>query len=238
MQFNQRGEPIYGERDVVDLDAMRAIGKPFWLAGSYGSPEQLLAALNAGAAGVQVGTAFAFCEESGLRDDLKQQVIRLSREGRLDVFTDAVASPAGFPFKVLSLDSSLSETHVYQNRQRQCDLGYLRQSYKNADGSLGWRCPAEAVDAYVRKSGRENDTVGRKCICNALLANIGLAQIRRGGVIEKDLLTCGDDVTNIHRFLPDRIATRYSAADVVRCLTALVETDSTVVGGRVQCATS
>lgn len=238
MQFNQRGEPIYGERDLVDLDAMRAIGKPFWLAGSFGSPEQVLASLDAGAAGVQVGTAFAFCEESGLRNDLKQQVIRLSREGRLDVFTDPVASPAGFPFKVLSLEGSLSDAEVYQNRQRHCDLGYLRQSYTNADGSLGWRCPAESVDTYVRKGGNQADTEGRKCICNALLANIGLAQVRHGGVAEKVLVTCGDDVKNIHRFLPEKFATRYSAADVVRRLMALVDTHDRADRYNLLCATS
>ena len=38
VQLNDRGEPLYGARDVVDLDAIRALGVPFWLAGSYGSP--------------------------------------------------------------------------------------------------------------------------------------------------------------------------------------------------------
>ena len=62
------GEPVYDERDTVDLDAVRELGLPFWLAGSQGSPEGLRAAVAAGAAGVQVGTAFAFCAESSLAD--------------------------------------------------------------------------------------------------------------------------------------------------------------------------
>jgi len=33
------GQPVYGPRDAVDLEAMRALGKPFSLAGAYGSPE-------------------------------------------------------------------------------------------------------------------------------------------------------------------------------------------------------
>ena len=64
--LNERGEPQYGERDVVDLEKMKDHGLPFWLAGSSGSPEKLAEALDAGAAGIQVGTLFAYCEESGI----------------------------------------------------------------------------------------------------------------------------------------------------------------------------
>jgi nitronate monooxygenase len=223
LQLNQRGEPVYGERDEVDLEAMRALKLPFWLAGSYGSPEQVVQALEAGAAGVQVGTAFAFCEESGLRDDIKRTALRMSRAGVLDVFTDPVASPTGFPFKVLEFENSLSDTPMYEHRQRHCDLGYLRQAYKQPDGSLGWRCPAEQIDSYVRKGGKREYTAGRKCVCNALVANIGLGQLRRGGELEKPLITCGDDVRNIHRFLPHPEASSYSAHDVVERLMSLVD---------------
>jgi nitronate monooxygenase len=222
MQLNQRGEPIYGDRDLVDLEAMRALELPFWLAGSYGSPEQVVHALASGAAGVQVGTAFAFCDESGLRDDIKRSVICSSRDGELDVLTDPVASPAGFPFKVLAFDGSLSDTQLYQRRQRHCDLGYLRQAYQRPNGTLGWRCPAEPIDRYVRKGGEAEDTVGRKCICNALVANIGLEQVRSSGERERPLITCGDDVRNIHRFLPRTDAFGYTAKDVVRRLLSLV----------------
>ena len=76
LTLNERGEPVYGERDRVNLATMRGLGVPFWLAGGYGGPGVLRAALEEGAAGVQVGTAFAYCEESGLRDDYKQAVLR------------------------------------------------------------------------------------------------------------------------------------------------------------------
>ena len=231
MQLNQRGEPIYGERDVVDLEAMRALKLPFWLAGTFGSPEHLVRALDAGAAGVQVGTAFAFCDESGLREDIKRRAVCLSRQGELDVLTDPVASPTGFPFKVLDFDCSLSDAQCYEDRQRHCDLGYLRQAYKQPDGSLGWRCPAEQIDSYLRKGGDLDDTVGRKCICNALLANVGLEQVRRGGELEMPLVTCGDDVKNIHRFLPDEDAVSYSAGDVVRHLLSLVDANKRALCG-------
>ena len=40
LQLDERGEPVYGERDVVDLEQMQALGVPFWLAGAYGSRER------------------------------------------------------------------------------------------------------------------------------------------------------------------------------------------------------
>src|SRR5436190_3621882 len=53
LQLTEDGEPIYGPRDCVDLQRLRAIGLPFWLAGGYGSPDRLRDALAAGAAGIQ-----------------------------------------------------------------------------------------------------------------------------------------------------------------------------------------
>ena len=220
-QYNDRGEPIYGKRDVVDLKAMEALGLPFWLAGSYGSPEQVTQALEAGAAGVQVGTAFAFCDESGIDADIRHEVIQSCKEGTLDVRTDPLASPAAFPFKVLSLMGSLSDTVAYQLRKRRCDLGFLRQGFKRADGTLGWRCPAEPVSSYVKKGGTEG-TDGRKCICNGLMANIGLAQVDRDGQHELPLITCGDDVKNLLQFLKTPEALSYSAREVVSYLLSFV----------------
>jgi nitronate monooxygenase len=125
LQTNSRGEPIYGQRDEVDLEIIRKLGLPFWLAGSYGSPEKIRWAIAEGAAGVQIGTAFAFCSESGLSASIKSTAIVQSRTGTADVYTDALASPTGFPFKVLRLKGSLSEQEVYHQRERVCDLGYL-----------------------------------------------------------------------------------------------------------------
>jgi nitronate monooxygenase len=216
-QLSADGQPIYGPRDVVDYEAIRKLGLPLWLAGSYATAERVVEALRIGAAGVQVGTAFAYCQESDLAPDIKQRVLAASRAGRADVFTDPVASPTGFPFKVVQLEGTLSEQRVYQERTRLCDLGYLRHAFKRADGSLGWRCSAEPVDDYLRKGGEEEDTCGRKCICNALMANIGLGQLLRDGDTEKPLVTSGNDVADVARFLPAGAAT-YSAADVIQCL--------------------
>ena len=214
LQLSETGEPIYGERDRVDLAKLRELNVPFWLAGGYGSPEKLREALDAGAAGVQVGTAFEFCVESGLRDDYKQALLAKALSGEAEVRTDATASPTSFPFKVAQLEGTVSEREIYLARPRICDLGYLREAYRTAEGKIAFRCAAEPVTTYVSKGGNVADTEGRKCLCNALMANIGLSQIRSGKHIEKGLVTAGDDLTNLRRFLaPD--ASSYSAADVL-----------------------
>ena len=224
LQLNERGEPIYGTRDNPDLKAIADLGRPFWMAGSFGSPEGLLDALEVGAAGVQIGTAFAFCEESGLNREIRQRVLAMSREGTVDVRTDPVASPTGFPFKVLSMDQTLSDEDTYERRRRVCDLGYLRHAYIDPDGGLGWRCGAEPVEDYLRKGGELADTVGRNCVCNGLAANVGMAQVRREDGAEKPLITAGDDARQLARYFPTTEATSYSAKDVVAYLLSGVET--------------
>lgn len=214
---NELGEPIYGPRDVPDLEKIRALGLPFWLAGSYATPKRLAEALQNGAAGVQVGTAFAFCEESGIEAGLKAQVLQSVRSGTLEIFTDPVASPTGFPFKVARLDSTLSEPEIYAARDRICDLGYLRRAFRKPDGTLGYRCPGEPEEHYVAKGGELADTPGRKCVCNGLLSTIGLGQVQPDGYREPALLTAGDDVAGLARFLPTN-RDSYSAADVIRHL--------------------
>lgn len=212
---NERGEPIYGERDVVDLGALRELGLPFWLAGGAGSPAALEAALEAGAAGIQVGTLFAFCDESGLAPTLRCAVLASARAGKLDVFTDPLASPTGYPFKTVVLgDTQVEETP----RTRLCDLGYLRTAYRRGDGGLGYRCPGEPVESYIAKGGAESDTIGRRCLCNALLANAGRGQLRPGGTTEAPLITAGDQARALGLFLAGRES--YTANDVLDYLLA------------------
>jgi nitronate monooxygenase len=211
---NEMGEPVYGDKDVPDLEVFRQIGRPFWLAGNYASPERLQEALDEGAAGIQVGTAFAYCEESGFRADVKAEVLAMSKAGTAHVLTDPIGSPTGFPFKVLQLAGTVSEENVYVERDRMCDLGYLRTSYVAEDGRKGWRCPSEPIDDFVKKGGSAAEAEGRKCLCNALLANIGLGQITRDGSQEPTLITSGNDVEDVARFLPEG-ATSYRAKDVI-----------------------
>ena len=213
MKLNERGEPIYGERDAVDLDKLRELGLPFWLAGGTGSPERLREALAAGAAGIQVGTLFAFTTESGFTADLKSDELSHAARGEVDEITDPRASPTGYPFKVVSWPGDETREH---ERARKCDLGYLRVAYRRDDGRVDYRCAAEPVEDYVRKGGNVEDTVGRKCLCNALTANIGQPQVRPGAIDEPPLLTSGDDLATIATVLDGRDS--YSADDVLSYL--------------------
>jgi nitronate monooxygenase len=216
LQLDEAGEPIYGERDQVDLEKIRELGLPFWLAGGYGAPEKVRESLAAGATGVQVGTAFAYCAESGLRDDYKQALLAKVISGDARVVTDSLASPTGFPFKVAQLEGTLSERDVYSARPRICDLGYLREAYKGPDGKIAYRCPGEPVTVYVSKGGNQENTAGRTCLCNALVATIGHPQVRGGRYVERGVVTSGDDLSGLARFLPQ--AEIYRAADVVERL--------------------
>jgi nitronate monooxygenase len=219
LQLTPGGEPLYGSRDVAELEKIRALGLPFWLAGGYGHPGKLAEARRLGAAGIQVGTAFAFCKESGLQPELKRQAIALSRLGRARVFTDPLISPTGFPFKVAQLEHTLSEPAAALARPRICDLGYLRHLYRKTDGSIGYRCPAEPLKHYLRKGGTEQQTLGRSCVCNGLPATVGIGQVRALGLAELPLVTAGDDIAHLAQFLKPG-ADCYSAADVLRQLLA------------------
>ena len=93
-----------------------------------------------GAAGIQVGTLFAFCDESGIEPSLRARALAQVRGGTARVLTDPLASPTGFPFKVVQVETTLSEPEVYAARERRCDLGYLRELYRREDGTIGYRC--------------------------------------------------------------------------------------------------
>ena len=152
---------------------------------------------------------------------MKKRLMAQAKAGTGDVFTDPLASPTGFPFKVAQLEGTSSAFNIYQERKRVCDLGYLRDPYATEEGKIGYRCSAEPVANYLAKGGKIEDTVGRKCLCNALMANIGHAQVRKDDVHEPALVTVGDDLNTIATFLaPGRES--YSAAEVVKSLLSLV----------------
>jgi nitronate monooxygenase len=214
LQLSEIGEPIYGERDDIDIPKLCELGVPFWLAGGYGHPDMLREARALGAEGIQVGTAFAFASESGLRDDYKQELLDKVIAGTASVFTDPLASPTGFPFKVARLEGTVSEAEVYDARPRICNLGFLREAYRTPEGAIGYRCASEPLSLYLSKGGHEEATIGRKCICNGLLANIGFPQVLNGNRVEQGIVTAGDDLTTIAQFLPPG-QTHYSALDVI-----------------------
>ena len=211
------GPPRYGERDIPDLQVIADLDRPFWLAGSNASPEKLAAACAAGAHGIQVGTAFAFSRESGILPEIKHRVLRQQHAGTLTIRTDHNSSPTGFPFKVVELDDSVSDETTYAARPRICDLGYLRQLYAKGESTVGYRCPGEPEQNFLAKGGTREATVGKRCLCNGLLATVGLGQIR-GGVSEPPIVTSGDDCSFLAH-VTQRDEVDYGAADVIEYLT-------------------
>ena len=218
LRLTPEGEPIYGERDRIDPAKFAEIGLPFWLAGGYGRIGKLREAQALGARGIQVGTAFAFCEESGFDPSIKAEILAGVKRGDLKVHTDALASPTGFPFKVAQVAGSIADPAVYEERGRVCDLGVLREMYEKPDGGVGFRCSAEPEDAHVAKGGDATQTAGRVCLCNSLAASAGIPQIRHGNV-EPQLITIGDDLGAVRESLL-KGRDFYTAADVIERLLA------------------
>ncbi len=142
-------------------------------------------------------------------------VIQKIHEGATVVRTDGRISATGFPFKVLEVEGTLGVPETYNERIRVCDLGYLQQAYTDENNRLQVRCPAEPVETYVKKGGKLEDTERRGCLCNALMANIGLGQRSPHGV-EKALFTAGDDLVKLPLGSVDD--PHYTAEDVIAYL--------------------
>lgn len=161
--------------------------------------------------------------QSGMRDEVRQDILSHLAIEDMDVYTDPVASPTGFPFKVLHIDDTLSEKEEYLSRPRVCNLGYLRTAYVRPDGKIGYRCASEPKEEYAKKGGAIEATEGRKCLCNALCADAGYPQVspkKKEGekYVEQPLVTIGDDVNACRRFMKQDEETgrwSYSAGDVV-----------------------
>jgi NAD(P)H-dependent flavin oxidoreductase YrpB (nitropropane dioxygenase family) len=212
------GNPEYGERDRVDYEVLREMGLPFWIGGGITSPQHVRDAFAEGASGVQVGTMFAYCQESGMEPGLRAEVLEEIRHGSVEVATSTRASTTGYPFKVASVEGTTSEPQVLEARERKCDLGYLREAYVDESGKIGYRCPGEPVDAYIRKGGSIEETVGRQCLCNGLMAACGLGQVRSDGTREPPVVTSGDCINELRSIMTD--GTDYSARDVISFLGA------------------
>ena len=210
---DDEGNPQYGERDVVDFGVLRELGTPFWIGGGITSAFDVRDAFDLGARGVQVGTLFAYCDESGMDPDLRRRVLHDVKRGSVSVTTSLRASSTGYPFKVASVGATISDSGVYAQRTRKCDLGYLREAYLKPNGATGYRCAAEPVDAYIRKGGSIEVTEGTTCLCNGLMSTCGLGQYRADGHREPPIVTSGDDINDIRQLLVGRES--YGASDVI-----------------------
>lgn len=215
---DEAGEPIYGERDEPDFEALNGLetrdGRklPYWMAGGYGSPVKLREALRNGASGVQVGTLFAYCDESGLDPDFRRSAIGQALRGELRVKQDPDASPTGYPFQVVQRPGSLSEQEVFDQWYRDCSVQGLHKAHRMLSGQLEYRCPAGPIQAYLRKEGRIEDTKHSRCLCRGLLRAIG-----RGDPGDAPIFTLGRDSSSLKHlaFPPDY---SYTAAQVIKYL--------------------
>lgn len=207
-----RNKISYGVRDRVDYIELAEIGLPFWIGGSYASPEKLKWACSVGAKGIQVGSIGALSEDSGMNSEIRRKARYLGWLGKLKVRTDMRISPSGFPFKVAILDGTISEQDIYKARQRVCNCGALMSLYEKSDGTIGYRCEAEPVDVYVWKGGNIEDTVGRGCLCNGLLSNAGHPCGN-----ELPVLTLGDDVSFLKEVMDDPYDS-YNVSDAINYL--------------------
>ena len=221
-RVDEIGQPVYDERDIVDVADILSLGLPVWLAGGYGTPEKVAEALSLGAAGVQVGTLFAYSDESGFEAGVKAQMREKAVAGDLQVRADWRVSPTGFPFRVADIPGTLTDVTVRSARKPVCDLGVLRSAYLRADGEVDYRCPAEPLAQYVRKGGREMNTEGRLCLCNALFASAGYPQRRPGGSCEAPLVTSGTDLEPVLHLIGASDGPGYGAADAVAHLLSQV----------------
>ncbi|MFN8503529.1 MAG: nitronate monooxygenase [Kouleothrix sp.] len=224
MHKDEQGQPIYGDQDTPDLAAIREVGRPFWLAGGYGSRSKLAEARAAGAAGVQIGSVFALAEESGMQPEYRSAILQQLRSGADDgsLVRTTLFSPTGFAFKVVQLKGTLADQAVYEQRRRVCDIGLLQQIGVSTAGDDGTRtifqrCAAAPVEGYVNKRGLRRNTEDRRCLCNGLLACVGLGQVgeRHGERHEEPaIVTLGNHLDGIRR-LSRQGQSHYWARDVV-----------------------
>ncbi|WP_406356239.1 hypothetical protein OHB56_27535 [Streptomyces sp. NBC_01635] len=141
---------------------------------------------------------------------------------------DPAASPTSSPFKVADLPGTLADAKTSAARTRVRDLGCLRTPYRTDRGTVGHRCLAEPVAAHVRKGGTPEETEGRQCLCDGLLAAVGLGRGRPRGVVEPPVVTLGQDLGSLRHIAPD--GGEYSVEAGVRRLSAgLVEEASASV---------
>lgn len=221
--LNDQGEPVYGVRDIVDPAEILSLGLPVWIGGSYASPEALKKALLLGFSGIQVGSIFALTMESGMYPPLAYMTRKMAFNNELRIHTDPNASPTGFPFKVAPIQGTTFENRVFEDRSRTCNLGYLQVPFLKEDGTIGYRCPAENKEHYLRKGGSIDDTIHARCICNGLVSTSATVipnsseALSLGDPDEPPIVTLGDDLSFLKHLMQDESST-YSVADAMNYL--------------------
>lgn len=203
------------------FEKVLALGVPVYVAGDFesgGTREDFLYWRARGAYGIQVGSRFALCTDSGMRADLREGIIEGNRAGTTQIETSPRFSPTGYPLKFVKLPGTLAQNELYQSRPRVCDRMYLAQSHfkENADGTTteSYLCPAQPTKQYLRGGGDSADLEGRICLCNALLSTAGfytecempLVTLGQSGAQVKESLSARQVVESI--LTPETVATQ------------------------------
>ena len=159
-----------------------------------------------------------------MKPEYRSAILKELRNGTDDasLVKTTIFSPTGFSFKVVQLKDTLSDDDVYEARRRTCDIGLLQQrgfSKPDEDGTrtLFQRCAAAPIDGYVNNRGIERNTDERRCLCNGLLASVGLGQVKKLNgewTEEPAIVTLGNRLDGIRR-LSRQGQTPYHVQDVV-----------------------
>jgi len=202
----KRPQPEWQEEK--DIDEIISHEKPVYLAGNQASREKYLAARARGAQGVQVGTAFAFCDDSEFEEWLRRKARRMAYNQELEIKTDPLASPTKFLFKVAQIPWTQSEEIVRETRDRACSACALRVPLQKGE-KIAYQCPAGPEQDFKDNGGDPEDLKGKVCLCNALLCAVDL-------VDDIPIVTAGN--TDLVRGLMDGPDGSYTAEDVIRAI--------------------
>ena len=204
-----RNHESFSEADDLTgyFDKVMKLGWPVYVAGAFpegGTAADLKFWQERGAAGIQVGSRFALCSDSGMRPDLRDRVIAANRDGSLAVGTDMRMSPTGYPMKFAALAGTLSDPEVKATQRHVCNLGYLVKSSVQIlpDGKERetYVCPAMPADQFQKQGGGDgSEQEGKICLCNALLATAGFNSPE-----EPALVTLGESGRQVTQLLTAR----------------------------------
>ena len=202
--------------DCVDdlAPALRTSGLPVWMGGANALKRGLNRVLGGGGSGLALSLPFLFCRESGLNPTLKARVLDACLHGSpLPVQT--LASSDRSPIRLIKdLGSTEGGLEV---RERICDVGWFRKAYQRPDGTVGYRCPGEPVELFGEKGGDAGESALHPCLCNGLLASLGLGQAGSAENTGPVLVPVGEDLDQLKRFIRSGRA-EYTAAEAIGIL--------------------
>ena len=139
MVLNDKGEPVYGPRDRMDFDRMRSLGLPFWVAGSYGSPEKLKGSARTRGGGRAGRDSVRFVQRVGAGRRPATASHRACAGGQVSRCLPTRWRPhRDFPFKVAQIEGTLLRSRglrIPRARLRQWDICGVRT--RKPDGSIG-----------------------------------------------------------------------------------------------------